>query len=611
MPTVKTILNTLNFIEPLARFPLAVTALVMTWILFNISMDMKIDMYGANSVISVLFISAVFLFPLALVQHIAFERNVISNKLSYILSPITAIILTLLLYSFPHNTQSVILISIGLIIFAAISPYLGRKDQNGLLSKLSGTLPSIIGASVALCLILCLFIFFTEKTMDDLLDIGFGSTGEDIVYSFIIIVLGPSLVLARLPKDWDIIDERACLFARFALNYLFIPLCFIYFAILYVYFGMIAIEQKLPDGRLGSMIGIFTLMGIIGHFCTRPYVEDGHKWVRWFYKGFYPLLLIPLGFFAYALYVRIDDQGLTAMRVIYALFCAWSIGLALYMIFSKVPRYDWVIALAALILIFASIGPWSAHIIAFHSQKERFETLAIHYGLLDREHGFLEIQDRLEIPYEDRKAMTGSLNYIMDKYLYKKANYGAFLSSEKQEEFDKMTSSYKRSNFLFDQSKFKTTSLSKHKTETIYYKEDSMLALPKDVPQNAHIGQIRLGGTLYLNAPFAPKMRIKLENKALKEVKQEQHNVIELKILNTETNRETVESIDFKPALLTRYKSLKSNITYPSTNIEGITRQINGLNIHLKMVDANVYYHLDPLSIQRLYSGKFWIFIWP
>ncbi len=162
----------------------------------------------------------------------------------------------------------------------------------------------------------------------------------------------------------------------FLLVYVVLPLWVVYLGVLYVYFGKIGLEQALPKNVLAGMITGLTAVGLYIHTSLYLRSESGKLHERLFYRYFYPAMIVPLGVFAYALYLRVSAYGWTDERVyLVTIGAVLAFGIVQYLIVGwRKLSLTAVIASWLVIPALLALPPFYPSEISIKSQIARFES---------------------------------------------------------------------------------------------------------------------------------------------------------------------------------------------------------------------------------------------
>jgi hypothetical protein len=160
--------------------------------------------------------------------------------------------------------------------------------------------------------------------------------------------------------------------AGFLGPYILVPVLLAYAGILLLYCLQTIVTLALPNGMLGWMVMGFTITGAAAYLVLHPAFLRDKPVVRFFRKAWWGLTLLPLALFTLAVWVRIDAYGLTPERVGLAWGGLWA-GLVALAFLLRLGDIRLIPALAAAILLLATIGPWNPANLSRLDQARRLE----------------------------------------------------------------------------------------------------------------------------------------------------------------------------------------------------------------------------------------------
>ncbi len=187
-----------------------------------------------------------------------------------------------------------------------------------------------------------------------------------------------SITQSYLPRNETIYPR----WAYFIVTYLLVPLLAAYMLILYAYGLKILLAAELPKGRLGIMISMFGLIGVLTHYLAVPLSTAGKSVLAGVARWFYPALIAPLLLLWYAIYTRVSAYGITEDRYLLIMGAVWFslliIGHALR------PARMWLATplLGCALLMVASFGPWGAVSVSTASQLHELRGLLVKTGVM-------------------------------------------------------------------------------------------------------------------------------------------------------------------------------------------------------------------------------------
>jgi hypothetical protein len=431
------------------RFPLAViTVLVAAFVSMFLIEQSYQDLKNMEAWIKLLLTSSLAL-PFFVAVTFITETTDFDNGRKKVFHVVAFIIVFLYYWHFddklhPFDYLRTFVLNIAIHLFVAYSPYLKTYNENGfwqfnktlflrfLLSALySGVLYS--GLSIALL------------AVDNLFDVKINEKVYFHLWVFIAIIFNSVFFLAGIPQNVRELDSDASypkglkVFTQFVL----LPLVTVYLLILYVYGFKILVSWELPRGWVSYLVMCFSVAGIFSLLMIHP-VKDNeqNKWIniyaRWYYRLLFPLLLL----LAVAIYVRVENYGITENRYFLIALAIWLFATIMYFLFSKTKRIQWIPVTLSIVALLSIFGPWGAFAVSEKSQVGRLEKLLTENNILqngkivpvkdtisffaeaeiasiirylDQSHGYKKIQPWFENDLEKLFAEKDSI----DKYVYK------------------------------------------------------------------------------------------------------------------------------------------------------------------------------------------------
>ena len=230
------------------------------------------------------------------------------------------------------------------------------------------------------------------------------------IWAFACLVLGPLYALSWVPERFTFNKEdcNAPAGLKFIVNWISAPMVFLYLGVLYAYFIKILVTGEVPNGHLAYMISGFIGAGIITYLLAHPLRDESSPQLRLFYRILFPAMIVPVAFHFYAIWERVSAYGVTESRYMLAISAIWFAYLAVAGTLKRLPLRAVPMSLAILMLV-ATVGPWSAVSVSGQSQKERLETLLVENNIL--------INDKVVIPksepsFEARKNISSILAFM-------------------------------------------------------------------------------------------------------------------------------------------------------------------------------------------------------
>lgn len=221
----------------------------------------------------------------------------------------------------------------------------------------------------------------------------------------------PFLVLIGVPVSFDSepeTDKAEPIY--YLLEYLVVPLLFIYSLILYIYLVKIAITQSLPRGRIAYLVSSYGGVGILTYLAGIPVNVSRGRLLAIFRQYFFKILIFPAILLAVGLIYRLQQYGLTESRYLLVLCFIWfsSVIFLSFIVKSHLLAKAIYVPLPFLLLL-ASFGPWSISSLPVFDQSRRL------HQILQQNHIMQDgkiIPGTHKINFEDQKRISEILDYI-------------------------------------------------------------------------------------------------------------------------------------------------------------------------------------------------------
>ena len=223
------------------------------------------------------------------------------------------------------------------------------------------------------------------------------------------IILGSLPILKELPEV-KIVEKPFSLISKFVL----IPIVLFYLIILYIYFGKVLLFSELPKGMTSYLILSFCGAGILTYTLI---LEEAKKAVKsisgMFVKIFFFSITGLILLLWYAVWLRIDNYGITENRYLLIIFSLLLTIWTAYFIISKKKNVIFIMITAAVAAFLISFGPWGMFETSFRSQKRGIMNILQKNDLI--ENGKI-IKSTKELPFEERKELSSALFFIESRW---------------------------------------------------------------------------------------------------------------------------------------------------------------------------------------------------
>lgn len=228
--------------------------------------------------------------------------------------------------------------------------------------------------------IISLGLIAIERSMSLL----FGINSDQIFYGYLLpftgMFLTPLYWFSTIPKleEFDPKELTEPDFLSRAIGFLgqfvLVPLLLAYSAILLAYAVQIIFNGKLPEGTIGWMVLGYLVTGAATWLVLHPPFMRDKQIVRLFRKFWFWLTIVPLLLYCTAVFIRVDAYGLTSERVLLVAGGAWAGLLTLAFLWRRLADIRLIPALAGIILLIISVGPWNVQNAAVANQSARLKS---------------------------------------------------------------------------------------------------------------------------------------------------------------------------------------------------------------------------------------------
>lgn len=206
------------------------------------------------------------------------------------------------------------------------------------------------------------------------------------------VVFAPIYYLSLLPRFHTRKEEeqqrtkQLSSYPRFLdilLSNIAIPLISAYTLVLLAYFMKILFTRTWPSGKVGPMVLIYTIAGLVIYILTSLLKNR----FALFYRKVFPKILVPIVIMQLvSVWIRVNAYGITESRYYILVFGIFSLIAGVILCFSEVNRNGRLAFLAAILAILSIIPPIDAFTVSRNSQIERLEDILKEEGMLKNEH---------------------------------------------------------------------------------------------------------------------------------------------------------------------------------------------------------------------------------
>jgi hypothetical protein len=302
--------------------------------------------------------------------------------------------------------------AVALHLLVAVAPFLGYREPAGFWEYnkrlffrviVTGVYAHVLFAGLAIALL----------ALDKLFGVPIEPTAYPRLWAVIGFVVTTWLFLGWMPPDIGALErERSYpLGLKVFAQYLLVPIVIGYLVILTAYLVKVLITWDWPSGWIGWLVSSVATVGIFSLLMLHPAADDdGDRWVRTYWRWFFPAVLPAILMLWLAIYQRIAQYGITERRYFLLVLSVWLAGIAIYYALSRsrnIKLIPLTLCVGALVTI---AGPAGAYRVSERSQVHRLA------GLLER-NGIL-VDGRAgtapgTVSADDRREISAVLRYLL------------------------------------------------------------------------------------------------------------------------------------------------------------------------------------------------------
>jgi Domain of unknown function (DUF4153) len=280
---------------------------------------------------------------------------------------------------------------LGLLLVLFVSPYLRRDVEQGAvwLFGLRLGMAAILALVVGLTLMLGLHVLVYG--LNFLFGIDLSSAVGNHISAVSIFLVGPLFGLSLVPRTLDdvidLADHKGGLLERgvsILVNYIKVPLAFVYAVLLHAYAVKIIVLQSMPKGEVGLVVTLFAIAGTLAWLLAWPFRDTGTRLLKLYARYWFWFLPVPVLLLALAVWQRVSDHGMTPDRYGLVLVALWAALVCGYLILRRsFADMRVIIGGAAALLLLGSFGPLGAVGTTVSSQLGRFEKFLTDNAMLE------------------------------------------------------------------------------------------------------------------------------------------------------------------------------------------------------------------------------------
>ena len=389
LPSVRYLITQLK--ESFFRFPLVIISALLATCIGIYFVEFRDEIKNYFPFIN-LFLSSILGVSLYFCVVLFIEKNNFGIKSKLIYNVSITVLLGLIYFSLPDSqktfTNNSPYIRFGVFVIIAhllvsFIPYFKSKNFNGLWNY-NKMLVLRFFIAVLHSSVLFIGLILAVEALVLLFEI---EVEREILYPkffiFIAALFNTYIFVSGIPKELnklDAIQNYPSAVKVFA-QYILLPLLMLYLIIVYVYMVRILLLWDWPKGIVSYLISGISLLGIITFILLYPYSQN--SWIKAFTKNYFYILFPLIILLFIAIWLRIDDYGVTIKRYVIVVMGIWLSIVSIYFSIQK-SNIKFIPISLAIILILMLLGPWSMFSISENSQLNRLKRILIENSLLTK-----------------------------------------------------------------------------------------------------------------------------------------------------------------------------------------------------------------------------------
>jgi len=353
------------------RFPLGVVSSLMTALVLVLSTYSKSIFY--SKIAMALVLSLVVFVVLDLLSE-SYKISLTKKVLLYF----TGGIIVLANYLFILNDLTMVNVTkyVGILLIFFVSAFFMGKLKNDeflenyIMRLLVGILSSIFYSTV-----LFIGLILILQTISLLFDVTFNPNVFENIFSSVIFIFGINYFLGRIPMSNEKAEDfEYPKFIKVLLEFIVIPLIFVYSIVLYIYFAGILFTWQWPKGVIGNLSIWYSILSLVVLFFVRA-IEKERKifelFTRYISRTIIPILLMMF----VSVFQRISQYGITENRYFVLVVGIWLFFVYVALSINRRLRTI-VIPISLIIVITLGVfSPFNAYIVSKWSQNNRLEEI--------------------------------------------------------------------------------------------------------------------------------------------------------------------------------------------------------------------------------------------
>jgi len=268
-------------------------------------------------------------------------------------------------------------------------------------------------------------------TIETLFKVGWFKDIWGSLFGFSAFVLHPMVFCSSFPSSFENLkNEEHPKPLRLLAQYVLLPVVFIYFLVLYAYFGTSLLGEGLPRGVVGFMTLSAAVVGLLTFITLIPLERSSQfAWVKKVSWVFHALVLPLLILSFWSVWVRAHQYGLTEPRYAMYLFTGWFIVIALVRLTGHLSFMRMHLSFFA-VLLMATVGPLSLVDVSLRSQTNQLKSFLAKHKLTN-ERGEIAKGTKREMPQKEINRFHDFTRYFTQNHA--RSALAPFLDKKSQE----------------------------------------------------------------------------------------------------------------------------------------------------------------------------------
>ena len=310
------------------------------------------------------------------------------------------------------QAEPVFLLLLGSMLAFLLAAPVGGRDNMALWHSGAAMLVTAITAFL-IAFVLFLGLILAMQALNLLFDLRIEGAMFADIWALCAALFAPLLALGNVPfpgRAEERIEGLKGRAARIAVEWILVPLCYLYLAILYAYFARLLVTFELPNGYLAALtlgfagVGLFTWLlgyGLTG--AARGHTRFFHRWFFIFLSPAIVMMLVAVG-------VRIGEYGLTESRLVLLAAGLWLAAVCCVYGLNRAAPLVWMPVSLGILFFLLAAQPFNVARLSVLSQEGRLERLIEAAGGLNTSGHFLRGEE--DIPRGTRMEIMGAVDYL-------------------------------------------------------------------------------------------------------------------------------------------------------------------------------------------------------